>query len=97
MEINTSKSVYLFTHGRTDMRPKAISALKSAGFDTSMVVDAISGKTGKVGDYMAMLWMPFNPDHIKIQVITGVTPVEPEGVTGLWKGVSKDDIGTIQL
>ena len=47
--------------------------------------------------YMAMLWMPPNPDHIKIQQITKVDQVEPEGVIGLWKGVSKDDIDTVQL
>jgi len=46
---------------------------------------------------MAMLWMPPNPDHIKIQKITKVEPVEPVGMIGLWKGVSKDDISTIPL
>jgi len=46
---------------------------------------------------MAMLWMPPNPDHIKIQQITKVEKVEPDDVTGLWKGVSKDDIDSIQL
>ncbi len=46
---------------------------------------------------MAMLWMPPNPDHIKIQKITKVVEVEPEGVVGLWKGVSKDDLFTIPL
>ena len=41
------------------------------------------------GDYMAMLWMPPNPDQIKIQQITKVEEVEPEGMIGLWKGVCK--------
>ena len=97
MDIDNSKSVYLFTHGRMDMRQKALAALESHGFDASMIIDARPHKTGDVGDYMAMLWMPPNPDHIKIQVITEVKPVEPEGMIGLWKGVSKDDIGAIPL
>jgi len=46
---------------------------------------------------MAMLWMPPNPDHIKIQKITKVEQVIPEGMTGLWKGVSKEDILQINL
>jgi hypothetical protein len=41
--------------------------------------------------------MPPNPDQIKIQLITKVEEVEPEGMVGLWKGVSKDDIDTIPL
>ena len=48
-------------------------------------------------DYMAMLWMPPNPDHIKIQKITKVDPCEAEGMIGVWKGVSKDDISEISL
>jgi hypothetical protein len=46
---------------------------------------------------MAMLWMPPNPDHIKIQKITKIVEVKPEGMIGLWKGVSKDDLFTIPL
>ena len=97
MDIETGKSVYLFTHGRADMHERAMKALESAGVDRNVVVDAVPGKTGQVGDYMAMLWAPPNPNHIKMQKITNVVPVEPEGMIGLWKGVSKDDIGTIQL
>ena len=41
--------------------------------------------------------MPPNPDHIKIQKITKVEEVEPEGMIGLWKGVSKEDLFTIPL
>jgi hypothetical protein len=44
-----------------------------------------------------MLWMPPNPDHIKIQQITKVEEVESTDVTGSWKGVSKDDIDSIPL
>ncbi len=97
MDIDSGRTVYLFTHGRFDLREKAVAALESIGIATENISDASPNKTGDVGDYMAMLWMPPNPDHIKMQRITSVKPVEPEGMIGLWKGVDKDDIGTIPL
>lgn len=96
-DIDTSKTVYLFTHGRSDLKQKAMEALDAKGFPQGKIVDAIPTKVGEVGDYMAMLWAPQDPDHIKIQVITQVQQVEPQGMIGLWKGVSKDDLFTVQL
>ena len=96
-EIDTQKDIYLFLHGRMDLKEKAESALATKGFATDKIIMALPNKVGKVGDYMAMLWMPPNPDHIKIQQITKVDQVEPEGMIGLWKGVSKDDIDSIPL
>ena len=96
-EIDTQKDVYLFLHGRMDLREKATNALAAKGFTAEKIVMPLPNKVGNVGDYMAMLWMPPNPDHIKIQQITKVEDVEPEGMIGLWKGVSKDDIEQIPL
>lgn len=96
-EIDTQKDIYLFLHGRMDLKEKAEAALTSKGFSTDKIIMALPTKVGAVGDYMAMLWMPPNPDHIKIQQITKVDEVEPEGMIGLWKGVSKDDIDSIPL
>lgn len=97
MSLDTSKEIYLFVHGRRDLQDKSIDALVSQGFAKEKVISATPNKVGNIGDYMAMLWMPPNPDHIKIQKITKVEPVEPEGMIGLWKGVSKEDIMTIPL
>ncbi len=96
-EIDNQKEIYLFLHGRMDLKDKALSALTAKGFAVEKVIMALPDKVGNVGDYMAMLWMPPNPDHIKIQQITKVEQVEPEGMIGLWKGVSKDDIDSIPL
>jgi len=96
-EIDSKKDVYLFTHGQMNLREKAISALESKGFSKDKIIDAMPDKVGKIDDYMAMLWMPPNLDHIKIQKITKVEDVKPEGVTGLWNGVSKEDLFTIPL
>ena len=96
-EIDTQKNIYLFLHGRMDLKEKAMSALATKGFADEKVTMALPSKVGNVGDYMAMLWMPPNPDHIKIQQITKVEAVEPEGMIGLWKGVSKDDVDTIPI
>jgi len=96
-EIDTQKSIYLFTHGRMDLQEKAQNALISKGFAKEKILMALPNKVGDVGDYMAMLWRPPTPDQIKIQKITNVEEVEPEGMVGLWKGVSKDDVDTIPL
>lgn len=96
-DIDTGRDVYLFLHGRMDLRTKAVDALTANGFCEDRIVMARPDKVGDVGDYMAMLWSPPRPDHIKVQRITGVEPVEPEDMVGLWKGVLKDDLFTIQL
>ena len=82
----------------TELRAeKSVDALVAKGVSKEKIILALPTKVGEVGDYMAMLWMPPNPDHIKIQKITKVEQVEPEGMVGLWKGVSKDDESTIPL
>ena len=97
VEIDKEKDVYLFLHGRMDLQEKSIDALVAGGVNKDKIILALPNKVGNEGDYMAMLWMPPNPDHIKIQKITKVEPVEPEGMIGLWKGVSKDNVSTIPL
>ena len=96
-EIDSGKDVYLFTHGRIDLQEKSVNALLAKGFSKEKIITAMPDKVGSIGDYMAMLWMPPNPDHIKLQKITNIEKVESVDVTGLWKGVSKDDLFTIPL
>ena len=96
-EIDSEKDVYLFTHGRMDLREKSVNLLLAKGFSKEKIIIAMPDKLGSIGDYMAMLWMPPNPDHIKIQKITNIEKVESVDVTGLWKGVSKEYLFTIPL
>ena len=96
-DIDSSKDVYLFTHGRADLIEKSTNALTANGFSKDKIIMALPNEAGNVGDYMAMLWMPPNPDHIKIQKITKVEPAEAEGMIGVWQGVSKDDIFEIKI
>jgi len=96
-QIDPQKSVYLFVHGRRDLESAATNALVTGGFAKDKIISAKPDKVGNVGDYMAMLWMPPNPDHIKIQKITKVEQVAPEGMIGLWKGVTKEDLFQIKL
>jgi len=97
VEIDKEKDVYLFLHGKMDLQQKSVDALVANGISKEKIILALPNELGKIGDYMAMLWMPPNPDHIKIQKITKIEQVEPDGVIGLWKGVSKDDLSTIPL
>jgi len=96
-EIDPQKDVYLFLHGRADLQEKAETALVAYGFPKEKIIKASSENVGKAGDYIAMLWRPPRPDHIKIQLITRVKEVEYEKIFGLWKGVIKKDIDTISL
>ena len=96
-DVDSNKKVYLFLHGRMDLNEKVMSALASNGFQKDNIVMASPKQAGEVGEYMAMLWMPPNPEHIKIQQITAVEACEPEGMIGVWKGVSKEDLFEIKL
>ena len=96
-DVDATKNVYLFTHGRQDLIEKSTSALVANGFSKDKIIMALPNKAGDVDDYMAMLWMPPNPDHIKIQKITKVEPAEAEGMIGVWKGVSKDDLFEVKI
>ena len=95
--IDNTKDVYLFLHGKKDLKYKAIKALISKEISGLQIVIAEPDKVGKVGDYMAVLWFPPNPDHIKIQQITKVEDVIPEGMIGLWKGVTAKDLFRVEL
>ena len=96
-DIDATKNVYLFTHGRQDLIEKSTNALTTNGFSKDKIIMALPSEAGNVGDYMAMLWMPPNPDHIKIQKITKVEPTKGDGMAGVWLGVSKDDIFEIKI
>jgi len=96
-QIDAQKSVYLFVHGRRDLESVATNALGAGGFAKAKIISAKPDKVANVGDYMAILCMPPTQDHIKIQNITKVDPVPSEGMVGLWKGVSKEDLFQIKL
>ena len=96
-DIDHSKNVYLFIHGRVDLAEKSIDLLTSSGFSKEKIIMADPKKAGDVDDYMAMLWMPPNPDHIKIQKITKVESADDSGMIGVWQGVSKDDVSKIMF
>jgi hypothetical protein len=97
-EIDKEKSVYLFVHGRKDLEDTAQKLLIENGFSSDKIISAKNNVVGQIDEYMALLWAPRNPSSIKIQKITKVEEVEkPEGVLGLWKGVTWDDLFEIPL
>ena len=53
-EIDTQKDVYLFLHGKMDLKEKATNALTAKGFAADRVTMALPTKVGEVGDYMAL-------------------------------------------
>jgi len=96
--IDQNKLVYLFVHGQKDLEESSKNLLVENGFSNDKIILAKSNIVGNIGDYMALLWAPRNSSVIKIQKITNVEKVEkPEGVVGLWKGVTWDDLFEIPL
>ena len=53
-DIDTSKNVYLFTHGRQDLMEKSTNALIANGFSKDKIVIALPSEAGNVDDYMAI-------------------------------------------
>ena len=97
-EIDTQKDFFLFPHGNMGLKQKITDVLIAKGCSDAKITMGVGTKVGKVGDYMVQLWPPGPaPNQIKIQQITKVEEVEPEGMVGLWKGVSKEDVETIPL
>ena len=47
MEIDASKDVYLFVHGRNELVDKATKALVAKGFQAEKITEADSQKTGQ--------------------------------------------------
>ena len=98
VDVDSSKKVYLFLHGRMDLMEQMLNSLVSNGFQKENTVMGNPKQAGEVGDYMVQLWPPGpSPDHIKVQQITAVEECEPEGMIGVWKGVAKDDLFEIKL
>ncbi len=96
-KIDTKRDIYLFLHGRKDLKEEAETILIALGFSKENIIAASSENVGGVGDYMAMLWRPPRPDQIKIQQITEVKDVEPDKMFGRWKGVLKKDINSFPI
>ena len=72
-EVDSSKKVYLFLHGRMDLHEKMLNSLENNGFQKENAVMGNPKQAGAVGDYMVQLWPPGpNPNHIKVQQITAV-------------------------
>ncbi|GIT55322.1 MAG: hypothetical protein VYD94_01580 [Thermoproteota archaeon] len=97
-DVDSSKKVYLFLHGRMDLHEKMLDSLANNGFQKENAIMGNPKQAGEVGDYMVQLWPPGpNPENIKVQKITAVEECEPEGMIGVWKGVSKEDLFEIKL
>lgn len=97
-EIDIQKDFFLFPHGNMGLKQKITDVLIAKGCSEAKITMGVGTKVGNVGDYMVQLWPPGpTPNQIKIQLITKVEEVEPEGMVGLWKGVSKEDVESIPL
>ena len=95
--VDQTKDIYLFIHGQKNLEEKSVNRLVENGFLKEKNIMAKKAEAGKIGDYVAMLWMPPTPDHIKIQKISKVEPTDDSGMMGVWKGVTMDTLFEIKL
>eukprot|EP01083_Nonionella_stella_P043809 118238_1 len=108
-KMDTSKNVYVFTHGKRRLFPVIVTLCVSIGFRKEQIMAAKSTKVGNVGDYTATACPPKSQSHgstessknnIRQIKIAQITQIEDKSkpVLGLWAGVTQSDIGlTIPL
>lgn len=91
-----SRNIYVLCHVNSRMFPQIRQILLSYGFQDKQIMKAVANKTGIVGDYVANLWPPLIPTHIRFHHITEVEE-KSEKIVGKWAGVVWEDIQCISL
>eukprot|EP01083_Nonionella_stella_P301700 1036446_1 len=93
-KLDTSKDIYVFTHGKRHLFQVIVKLCVDLGFGKEQIIAAKSTKVGNVGDYTASVWPPKapSPDHIKIAQIMKAEK-KTQRIVGLWAGVTQGDIG----
>eukprot|EP01084_Bolivina_argentea_P143841 252528_1 len=94
--LDKSKNVYVFTHGKRKLYPLVEQMMMDIGFAKSQIFNAKSMQIGVVGDYTASCWHPSGPDHVRIAVITKIEH-KKKRIIGLWAGVTTKRIDVIYL
>eukprot|EP01084_Bolivina_argentea_P147160 257507_1 len=71
-QIDTTRNIYVMTHGHRKLFPIVEQMCLKIGFPKSHISAARPTKVGNVGDYTASCWHPRDPDHVIIAIITKV-------------------------
>jgi hypothetical protein len=96
--------VHIIVHGRMNLIDKVKDLRAERGFDTEKMHLANLEKAGSKGEYVAMLWPPWNPKEIILSEITEKaisssqeTQTETSMAMGAWVTVGQKELYRIQL
>lgn len=96
-------TVYIIVHGRMALFDKVKDLLGKKGFDAQKMRLASLEKAGKPGEYVAMLWPPWDPKEIILSEITNMPgPSEQKKpasavAMGAWSEVGQKEISRIEI
>ena len=98
LNIDRTKFVYLVPIKNNDLLDLVKSRLIELGFEKNQIINEDARKLGQVGDYIAQVWLPNEPTHLKVDIITKVATLSPqkEG-DGELKYVSSHGLVEIEL
>jgi hypothetical protein len=96
-------TVYIIVHGRTALFDKVKDHLQKKGFDAQNMKLASLDEAGKTGEYVAMLWPPWDPKEIILSEITNLPersdqkkPIPPMSL-GAWSTVGQREISRMEI
>jgi hypothetical protein len=98
-----SATVYIIVHGRMALFDKVKVHLQKKGFDAKNMKLASLDEAGKMGEYVAMLWPPWDPEEIILSEITKLQersdqkkPLAPMEL-GAWSTIGQKEISRMQI
>jgi hypothetical protein len=98
-----NSTVHIIVHGRMTMFDKVKDLLEKKGFDSQKMRLASLEEAGKTGEYVAMLWPPWDPKEIILNEITNLTESSDQKqpptsmAMGAWSTVGQKEISRIEL
>lgn len=98
-----NSTVHIIVHGRLTLFDKVKDLLGKKGFDSQKMRLASLEEAGKTGEYVAMLWPPWDPKEIILSEITNLTESSDQKqpttsmAMGAWSTVGQKEISRIEL
>lgn len=96
-------TVHIIVHGRMALFDKVKVMLGKKGFESQKMRLASLEKAGKAGEYVAMLWPPWDPKEIILSEITDITESSNQYqpattmAMGAWATVGQKEISRMEL
>ena len=96
-------NVHIIVHGRMALFEKVKDQLGKKGFDIQKMKLASLEEAGKTGEYVAMLWPPWDPKEIILSEITNLPESSDQSrpatsmAMGAWSTVGQKEISRIDI